>query len=171
MHGLLESCCGRSFFPSKKSRCSVSGGPFPDIRALQFFRCTLPGGPRRSRQLPRGRFFVLGRFLTVPGPGKGLPRPKMAENRLLQFFWSVGSLGREEGASGKMQGERRDQGGGRDEERGAASSEFAAMWDVSWQSPGDISRVSSTPSWSLLLASRGVSCGLLGASWGPLGGS
>ena len=55
----------------------------PEIRALQFFRCAVPGSPRRSRQLPQGRFFVLGRFLTVPGPGNGLRRPKTQKSRPL----------------------------------------------------------------------------------------
>ena len=43
-------------------------------------------GPQRSRDPPRGRFFILGRLMTVPGPGNGLQRPKTSKIRSLQFF-------------------------------------------------------------------------------------
>ena len=65
----------------------------PDIRALQVFRCAVPGGPWMSRQLPQGRFFVLGRCLTVPGPVEGLQKPKIAKIRPLQFLPERRSLG------------------------------------------------------------------------------
>ena len=41
---------------------------------LQFF-CHV--GTQRSGPFPRDQFFVLGRFLTLPGPGEGPRRPKM----------------------------------------------------------------------------------------------
>ena len=46
-----------------------------------------------SGPFPRDRFFVLSRFLTVPGPGEGPRRPKTSKNRPLQFFASPGSEG------------------------------------------------------------------------------
>ena len=42
--------------------------------------------PRRSRRLPRDQVFILGCFLTVPGPGKGPRRPKTSKNSSLQFL-------------------------------------------------------------------------------------
>ena len=64
----------------------LSPAPLPEIRALQFFRCTVPGGPRRSGDLPRDRFFVLGRFFTVPGTAEGLQTPKIAKTSRSNFF-------------------------------------------------------------------------------------
>ena len=61
-------------------------GKYPDIRALQLFRCAVPGVPGKSGQLPRGRFFAPGRSLAVLGPVEGLRRPRRPQNRPLQLF-------------------------------------------------------------------------------------
>ena len=42
--------------------------------------------PRTSRPLPRDRFFIPSRFLTVPGPVEGPRRPKIAKKLRLDFF-------------------------------------------------------------------------------------
>ena len=48
----------------------------------------------KSRPLPWDRFLVLGRFLTVPGPGNGLQRPKTTQQkRPLHYLASPGSEG------------------------------------------------------------------------------
>ena len=47
--------------------------PLPSPPTSHFVRNV---GPRMSRQLPWGQFFVLNRFLTVPGLGGGPWRPK-----------------------------------------------------------------------------------------------
>ena len=38
-------------------------------------------GPWKSRPFPWDRFFILSRFLTVPGPGEGPRRPETSKNR------------------------------------------------------------------------------------------
>ena len=43
-------------------------------------------GPRTSRPLPQDRFFVLSRFLTLPGPAEGPQMPKTGKNLRLDFF-------------------------------------------------------------------------------------
>ena len=50
-----------------------------DVRISPEIRCRAfsARGPRKSRQLPQDRFFVLRSVLTVPGPVKGPPE---AEN-------------------------------------------------------------------------------------------
>eukprot|EP00959_Pyramimonas_sp_CCMP1952_P376240 7880854-Pyramimonas_sp.AAC.1 len=43
-------------------------------------------GPPTSRPLPWDQFFIPSRFLTVPRPGEGLPRPKTRKNLRLDFL-------------------------------------------------------------------------------------
>ena len=57
--------------PSRRARKGV-----PDIRCRVF----LNAGSWKSRPFPQERFFVLSRFLTVPGPVEGPRRPKTAKD-------------------------------------------------------------------------------------------
>ena len=50
---------------------------------LQFFRNV---GPRMSGPIPRDRFFILSRWLTLPGPGEGPRGPKTPKNRPVHFL-------------------------------------------------------------------------------------
>ena len=63
--------------PSQRARKGV-----PDIRCRVF----LNTGSWKSRPFPQERFFVLSRFLTVPGPVEGPRRPKTAKNLRRDFF-------------------------------------------------------------------------------------
>ena len=77
--------CGRARTPAgplPARRAPESRASLPSPPTLHFFRNV---GPRMSGPFPRDRFFILSRFLTVPGPGEGPRRPKTPKDRPLQF--------------------------------------------------------------------------------------
>ena len=78
--------------PLQSQRCSLfpRHDCIPSPPTLQFF-CDV--GTQRSGPFPRDQFFILNRFLTVPGPGDGLRRPTRRKTARCIFFASPGSEG------------------------------------------------------------------------------
>ena len=68
--------------------------PFQEIWS-QTWRCLVfsERGPWKSRPFPQDSFFILSRFLTVPGPGEGPPEAENDEKPPVLIFQDVACLG------------------------------------------------------------------------------